>query len=404
MGKGAIHLNMRVPRRHWLDGVMFVIRAVWGISGMWYLHQEQVPPLLFELGAFGYVLSFTLPMALHRSPKAPRWAAPAAELTVTGILFLLAGGGQEHLFPFFQVPFLTLGYLCAGRQLAWAGPAALALPIMLAGGLPEVSRGEAVDALANWLVLLVIGFCFRKLVDSYQQIRRMYGIIRKQNATLELYARQIEELTLAEERGRLSRELHDTVGHTFTASIVGLDAVYYLMDHDPVEAKNSLRELLAHMRSGLDEVRRHIHAIAPEREECRLSLTLRRIAGEFEMHTGMKVPLAVEGGEYLLPDGIRLTLIRCLQEALTNAKRHGMAQEARITLAFRQSEVVMTTEDNGTGTDQPVKGFGLQSMSDRLAGLNGTLELSSSPGMGMKLVCTVPATRPEGGTMMEEGA
>ncbi|MNO04719.1 hypothetical protein D3C81_2258450 [compost metagenome] len=66
--------------------------------------------------------------------------------------------------------------------------------------------------------------------------------------------------------------------------------------------------------------------------------------------------------------------------------------------------MVLTAEDNGIGTDQPLKGFGLQSMSDRLAGLNGTLELSSSPGMGMKLVCTVPSTRPEGGTRMEEGA
>lgn len=390
--------------RHWLDYVMFAIRAVWGAMGIATLYRDGSPALLFWAGAAGYVLSCCLPLALFRRADISRLVPPAAELLLTGGLFLLLGAKPDAVFPFFQVPFLTLGYLCAGRQLAWAAPAACAVPFILIGGLPAAQDKPLADSFANWLVLIGIGFCFRKLVSSYQRINGMYGIIRKQKATLEVYARQIEELTLAEERNRLSRELHDTVGHTFTASIVGLDAVYCLIDRHPEEAKSSLRELLALMRGGLDEVRRHIHAIAPEREERSLSLTLRRIGGEFGIHTGMKVSLTVEGEEYQLADPVRLTFIRCLQESLTNARKHGMAGEARIALAFREDEVILAIQDNGTGTDAPVKGFGLQAMTDRLAALNGALDIATSAGGGMTVTCRVPVMPQRAGNTVKEGA
>lgn len=390
--------------RHWLDSVMFGIRAVWGVNGIVSLYLAEGTGWLFWLGALGFLLSCCLPFALWKRPGVPRFVPPVAELLITGSLFLLLGGGTENMFKFFQVPFLTLGYLCAGWSLTWTAAIVLALPFVLTGGIPAMEGGAFADSLFNWLVLLGMGFCFRKLVDSYHKINRMYGIISKQNATLEIYAKQIEQLTLAEERNRLSRDLHDTVGHTFTASIMGMDAVYCLIDSAPQEAKSNLRELLQLMRGGLDEVRRHIHAIAPEKEKSGLSAALREIGGEFALHTGMKVTVETEGAEYPVSEQVRLTLIRCLQESLTNAKKHGMAGEARIGLTFDSEGIVLTVQDDGEGADHPEKGFGLQSMTERLSNLNGTLDISTSPGRGMRVCCAVPVLRPPAGEAAKEGA
>jgi signal transduction histidine kinase len=232
----------------------------------------------------------------------------------------------------------------------------------------------------------------------------MYEIIQEQNQTLELYSKQIEKLTLAEERNRLSRDLHDTVGHTFTTTIMGMDAVLYLIDLSPEEAKKSLRELLHVTRNGLDEVRRHIHQIAPEKDELPLSASLSQIGHEFALHTGTSVELAVSGAEYPVSEQVRWTFIRCLQESLTNAKKHGSASRVQVDLLFGEDAVKLRIANNGRVADKLVKGFGLQAMTDRLANLHGTLEVESDERRGMAVVCTVPVMGIRQANPQREGA
>jgi len=378
-------------RRHWFDYVVFGVRAVWGVLGIMSLHYSfGLTGILLAGGIAGYVLSCCVPFALYLSKRVPRYAAPVAELLITGGLYL-AVPVQDTFFSFFHVPVLTLGYLATGWHAIWAAAVVGLYPIVLvSNGTFYLPLDRFADELANLAVLFAFGFCFQRLVTSYQKINGMFGIIRKQNQTLENYAKQIEKLTLSEERNRLSRDLHDTVGHTFTTTITGMDAVYYLIDISPDEAKKSLRELLHVTRNGLDEVRRHIHQIAPDKDEQSLVQGLSQIGGQFALHTGTNVTFETEGAEYPVSDFVRTAFIRCLQESLTNAKKHGMATVIRVKLTFERERVAMRIEDNGKGDESLTQGFGLQTMTERLSNVNGSLTVTSSADKGTVVHCTVP--------------
>ncbi|MBW9234690.1 hypothetical protein JQK62_21055, partial [Leptospira santarosai] len=78
---------------------------------------------------------------------------------------------------------------------------------------------------------------------------------RRQNQLLEDYAKQIEKVTLLEERNRLARDLHDTVGHTYTSVIMGLDAASFLLKTSPEKAQGQVERLSDVMRKSLGEIR-----------------------------------------------------------------------------------------------------------------------------------------------------
>ncbi|WP_175406476.1 sensor histidine kinase [Bacillus sp. FJAT-27264] len=338
--------------------------------------------------ALGYLLSCCVPFRLYMLKRVPPSITVAAELTITGGLYFLLPKADQSLITFFQMPFLTLGYLCIGRYTSWITLAVFFLSALGLGQLSNMPWQVVLEDSVNLLLFFGIGFCFQKLVASYR-------IIKEQNATLQLYSQQIEQLTLTEERNRLSRDLHDTVGHTFTTTIIGMDATLYLIDVAPDQAKTNLRELLHLTRMGLDEVRQHIHDIAPSKEdELPLSHVLEQMCTEFSRHTGMKISLHVEGQEMGASESIRLLFIRCLQESLTNAKRHGEASQAAIELVYEVDSFTLTITDNGTGSAPIVKGFGLTGMTQRAANLGGNLEIVSVPGKGTSVMCTIPIRLP----------
>ncbi len=399
---------------HWFVYVIIGMRALWLAGGLNDLHVQPErfaektgiswsPDMVWPMTA-GYILSSAVPLALYMIRRVPRWVPVLAELAVSGTMYLVFSVNSGSGFDFFNVPVLTLGFISTGWHAAWALAAGVGVFPVLAGWIWGFPLAGVSDEIFNLLVLFIIGFCFQKIVSSYQKINGMYAIIRQQNQMLEQYSKQIEKLTLAEERNRLSRDLHDTVGHTFTTTIMGMDAVYYLIDLNPEEAKKSLRELLHVTRSGLDEVRRHIHQIAPEKDGLPLSASLGQIGSEFALHTGTVVDFAAEGAEFPVPEQIRWTLIRCLQESLTNAKRHGEATRVTVRLKFEPNALILNITDNGKGNDHLVKGFGLQGMTERLANLNGSLEIQSDVQRGTTVACQVPVMRRPMESLKQEGA
>lgn len=397
---------------HWFMYVVVGIRFLWFISGSFSLleYNGRASELGMSLGSFvtlgviGYFLSFSVPIVLYLMKKIPPYIPILAELLIICTLYGFLSPAADMGLSLFHVPVLTTGYISLGWHALWASVAVVGIVPAVFSSIAGLAYARTVDEFVNLAMLFGIGFCFQRLVVSYQKINGMYSIIQEQNQTLEVYSKQIEKLTLSEERNRLSRDLHDTVGHTFTTTIMGMDAVYYLIDSSPEEAKKNLRELLHVTRNGLDEVRKHIHQIAPEKDEQSLSLNLLQIGNEFSLHTGMKVNLETAGSEYPVSEQVRLAFIRCLQESLTNAKKHGLASQVQMELTFERKAVRLRITDNGKGADELVKGFGLQGMTDRMANLNGTLEVTSSSGKGTIIVCTVPVMQSPSIRMKQEGA
>ncbi|MCD1259578.1 sensor histidine kinase [Paenibacillus athensensis] len=356
-------------------------------------------PIMIMYG--GLLLAYGLPLLFWRPSYVNAMLFPLAVLATNAPLQIYLSWMKQEPFTIINAPIMIIGFLTDRKNAWWTAPVfTLIVPLAYLLVLHVPSAGDLFGEVLNAMLLFAIGLSLQRVVTSNVQTekllaenQRQYQLIHEQNNVLEQYANQIEQLTLAEERSRLARELHDTVGHTFTSVIMGMDAVAYLIETSPDKAKEKLDVLRKVTRSGLDEVRRSIHQMAPKGDDLLLSVQLSRLAQEFAVHTGTQVRMETLGTEYELPKMTKLTLIRCLQESLTNAKRHGQAAAVEVALTYREHEVSLTIEDDGVGTEQLQIGFGISAMQERIAALQGQLHVRSSPAAGTTVSCTIPAKR-----------
>lgn len=385
-------LAYKTSTRQWQrsDSFIFALRTLWFACSIIYLTQQDPTPDLYGLLLSWFLLSFMIPQLFFRPGRINPGFYIATELLITGSLFLYLSPMGGGIYKFLYLP-LTIGYLSNKKLALFTGPASgLALPILaLWFGNGGLAPGPVSDFMAYYIAFYGLGFSLNYLIQTNGRMAELINIIREKNEVLEQYSQQIEHLTLVEERSRMARELHDTVGHIFTSTIMGMDAVRYQIDVQPEEAKKNLQELLALTRTGLDDVRQSIHEMG-DRDNMRLSESLQRIAGEFSRHTGTEIRFQCEGLEIDLPAAVITTMSRCLQEALTNAKKHGQSTRVAVSLRFEEELSELRIEDNGAGAENLSHGFGLHSMSERLAGLGGTLEVFSQEGLGTTVVSRIP--------------
>lgn len=215
-----------------------------------------------------------------------------------------------------------------------------------------------------------------------------YSNLKVFSKTLEQYSKRIEELTILEERRRLSKDMHDTVGHVFTAIITSLDALPFISNKE--EKNVYIKELSNLARKGLSEVRNTIHQLSIVQREQTFIESCTDLIADFIKYTGTQVEIQTEGKELQLGDLVRSSLLRCLQESLTNAIRHGHASQVYFSIKFLNDSIQMRIKDNGIGTDYIKYGFGLSTMSDRMITVGGTFKVESALKLGTTVVCTVP--------------
>lgn len=230
----------------------------------------------------------------------------------------------------------------------------------------------------------VMGFAFHLLIVNHKQNES----IRKQNAVLEQYMSQIERITLAEERNRLSSELHDTVGHAYTSIIMGMETLRTeLATEMGIQRLDSLLEM---GRKSIEDVRGYLHQMDSPCQSPSLIQSLQNLGAEFQEHAQVNVSFRTFGEEYQLSRQAKITFVRCLQESLTNAVRHGQGTEIIVSLQFEQQYTRLEIQDNGKGNVEWQEGFGMNAMKERAMNLQGQLSVYTKPDEGMLVTCTIP--------------
>lgn len=389
---------------HWIDWSLFAILVLWFATGIAYLLSnpndfDQIPISVFVIGLF---VCTVFPLLFWRPNYTNLALFPISVLLTSGSLQIYLASISQKPFTILYCQMIAVGFLSDRKYVWWTAPVfTLGFPIAFLFIIHgDYGIGDMVVDVLNSVLFFGMGLSLQRVHSMNEKTekllaenRRQYQLIHEQNNALEQYANQIEQLTLLEERNRMARELHDTVGHTFTSVIMGMDAVSYLIEASPSKAKEKLDVLRSVTRKGLEEVRRSIHQMAPEGDDQLLSQQLARLANEFALHTGTVVSMHTAGEEYELPKQVKLTLIRCLQESLTNAKRHGRAAKVEVILIYDTSQIMLKVEDDGIGTDQLKRGFGISAMQERITALQGILEVASAKGHGTTVLCEIP-TRP----------
>ena len=194
---------------------------------------------------------------------------------------------------------------------------------------------------------------------------------------------KISELMVIEERQRIARDLHDTLGQKL--SLIGFksDLAAKLIDVDPQTSKSEIEDIHHTSRTALNEVRE----IVSDMKGTKLKDEVTRVR---EILKATHIDFTITGDAELsnTPLLVENVLSMCLKEAVTNIVKHSQASLCHLSIKDSSSELVMKVRDNGIGipTDQKtIMESGLQGMKERLEFVNGSLSKASSNGMTLTI-------------------
>jgi signal transduction histidine kinase len=258
-------------------------------------------------------------------------------------------------------------------------------------------------ALVNGLTVIIMIFFVAVFADmrlKEQQAReraeRLMVELEEANVQLGAYATQIEELAMTQERNRLAREIHDSLGHYLTIVNVQIEAAKAVLESDPDRALDAMNKAQELAQKGLTRVRESVAALRESPVSNRPLVEAIASLVQETGSSGIVTKLKVAGEPQALEDKIALALYRAAQEALTNVRKHARASRVDVLLDFRPAEVRLEVKDNGVGAADTTGGFGLLGVRERMQLLGGGLEINTGAGKGFCLTASVPVSCQDG--------
>lgn len=268
----------------------------------------------------------------------------------------------------------------------------------LAGGpiLPSFDQ-VAVSALVQAIVAATSSWMCR-LGGRDRELRRNQALQQANldtlgalNSNLQGYARTVDEESAERERNRISREIHDISGYILTNIIALMDAAGSLPRDDQARMSDILITTRNQAQEGLRETRMALRKLREQLPDgLNSQRTIFKIVSIFRKIAGIEVDLTLGNLPQNLSRDLDLALYRTVQEALTNAIRHGKATSVGVDFWVTGEELHLTITDNGIGAAEVVKGIGLTGMEERLGALGGSVLTGEAPGGGFILKVKVP--------------
>ena len=225
--------------------------------------------------------------------------------------------------------------------------------------------------------------------------RRAYlGQLHARAEDLERQRDQQAALAAADERERISRELHDVVAHGLSVIVVQAQGGAATLDQRPADTKTALEAIVTTGRESLADMRRVLDALGDTADAWHPPLGLAQLPALLEQvrNAGTPVRFHADGEPTALPATVDLTVYRVVQEALTNTRRHAAAGAgATVRLGFDHATVTVEVRDDGPAADRPsTNGNGLTGMRERVRLLGGRLRTGPEPGGGFLVEATLP--------------
>ncbi len=337
---------------------------------------------------------FVLRTGLMFSTGVHRW--------LTGGMFLATGGMQIYHAMTVQYPrWEQIATRRAGR-LPPRSPFRGDLPFR--GDPPfrgDMSPPDVGDFLASrlWMstmssvILLGLVLLFiQVLISALLAERKSRDALSQANQQLRDYALRVEDLATVQERDRISREIHDSLGHSLTVSNLHLEAGLRLWESDPDEAKELIHEAKQQGSAALQAVRHSVSNLRSDPLKNTPLVTLVETLVQDWQRSTKIIPNTTIQISSILPDSIKVTLYRILQESLTNISKYAKANAVNILIQQDRDFIQLRVQDNGVGfvRSQTQTGFGLQGMQERAIAAGGTLTIETAPGSGCSIVLSIP--------------
>ncbi len=206
------------------------------------------------------------------------------------------------------------------------------------------------------------------------------------------YALRAEEIGSLQERNRIAREIHDSLGHSLTTLNLYLEMAVKFAHTQPERSHEVLIEAKRLGSIALQDVRQSVSTLRSDPLQGKdLPIALHSLVEEFQQsnqidsHCDLDLPL-------LIPSEVAIAIYRIVQEGLTNITKYAQANKASIHVQTTTTAIELRIIDNGCGfnTSYNSTGFGLQGMRERVLSLQGKFEIFSSPGNGCQIVAIIP--------------
>ncbi|MEI6442525.1 MAG: sensor histidine kinase [Nostocales cyanobacterium ELA583] len=389
-------------------------------------------PFRFLLYLEWLLLGFSALMALMPSPS-PRFSAMYPELTICSlaifgfmglrlptsnktnkiiytaievVLILITGffgGRSARLFPFLYLILVTRS--CLIFQLPGRLAVTLSSFILFLLTLRQRIPPGRFSPLAqerfrffsfSLAVLFGLSLVFvLLLMNAVLSERQSRDKLETANEKLRQYALKIENQATLEERNRIAREIHDSLGHSLTALNLQLETALKLSKSDIPRAMTFLATAKELGSKALQDVRQSVSKMRSHPLQGQtLEQVIEILAADFQRSTGILPncqisiisPLSME---------ISTPIYRIIQESFTNISKYAQATEVQLELTTTLETLKLIIQDNGSGFDveQNTTGFGLQSMRDRTLSLRGEFHIHSSYNAGCQIIVNIPLLR-----------
>jgi NarL family two-component system sensor histidine kinase YdfH len=348
----------------------------------------------------GRLILFTVLMVIHIalhwiSMRVLKWDRVAVYLVVQSALafaIVTLGGSIGPLLAIYMgLIGETIGLL--QKKPRWRIVAVSAfLGLSLLNYILQVSRTEwywwflAMLPMTFFVVVYVV--LYSRQAEARIQAQRLLQDLETANRQLTEYAARVEDLTIAAERQRMARELHDTLSQGLAGLILQLEAAdAHLAANRPERARGILEQSREKARGTLREARQAIDDLR-QPAGADLAEAAEQEAQRFTLATGIACEPLIEL-KAVIPEAAAETAFRAISEGLTNIARHARAKQVSLRLTAVGKELEIEMQDDGAGFDpqavQPGH-YGLLGMRERVRLAGGRLEIQSEAGKGTRLL------------------
>jgi signal transduction histidine kinase len=245
--------------------------------------------------------------------------------------------------------------------------------------------------LAGQIFVIIFMQMYIEEENAHSKIKQLIIELENANSHLQAYANQIEELTVARERNRFAREIHDGLGHYLTVIHMQIQAAKAVMESNPDKAMNTLINAQKQSQEALMDVRR---SVATLRDDNAARIPLEERINQLvdsSSTDSLIVTNEVIGEPRSGSAQLELTVFRIIQESIQNCIKHARATKLQISIDYSISGILrLLVHDNGIGRAKIHKGFGLRGMEERVKQFGGTINYQSMENEGFMIEVELP--------------
>ncbi|MFA6983614.1 MAG: sensor histidine kinase [Sedimentibacter sp.] len=230
--------------------------------------------------------------------------------------------------------------------------------------------------MVNILILVIAAFA-QHTKEEKEKKDILYKELLDTHRQLKEYTDELNRLSVIEERNRIARDIHDTLGHNMTALIMQLQMADHYVMSDAGKSSQMLKNSLNTAKESLSKIREVVETLRGK--EISPEIAIKTLVEEFSEKTGAGIKLNIEG-EIPKNYGVNSAIYHILQEGMTNSIRHGNASKLWINLIYSNENIKFNIKDNGQGALAFIEGFGLKGIRERVEAFGGNVEFKSQDG------------------------